>query len=253
HTFKDQEVLPEINLLINKLLDFGEIQRNYNLLAETYLLQGKLASIKLNIGDARQLFTKSERIAENHGLHLLARSISNEHDKLLEQLEILFRAPVSERLDVLEIDKTLDHMMGKKMMEPPELIDEDPILLVIMDKDGNACFNYNFRKDFEHSDLFSSFISAFNTFSSEVFSKTIDRIKIGDNFIFMKLVEPFVTCYVSKGQSYPALKKLNKFSDSIKNESEVWEKLIKAIKSSQEINMDKLPSLGTIVDQIFAH
>ncbi|MFW9785542.1 MAG: tetratricopeptide repeat protein, partial [Candidatus Heimdallarchaeota archaeon] len=252
-TFKDQEVLPEIDLLINKLLDFGETQSNYNLLAETYLLQGKLASIKLNIGDARQLFTKSERIAENHGLHLLARSISSEHDKLLEQLEILFRAPVSERLNVLEIDKTLDHMMGKKMMEPPELIDEDPILLIIMDKDGNACFNYNFREDFEHSDLFSSFISAFNTFSSEVFSKTIDRIKIGDNSIFMKLVEPFVTCYVSKGQSYPALNKLNKFSDSIKKESEIWEKLIKAIKSSQEINLDKLPSLGSIVDQIFAH
>ncbi|MFX1280647.1 MAG: tetratricopeptide repeat protein [Promethearchaeota archaeon] len=251
--YNDQEVLPEINLLINKLLDFGEAQNHYRLLAETHLLQGKLASIKLNMGDARQLFTKSERIAEEHGLHLLARTISNEHDKLLKQLESLSRIPLSERLDILEIDKTLDHMMGKKMMEPPELSDEDPILLIIMAKGGNACFNYSFRKNFDHRDLFSSFISAFNTFSSEVFSKTIDRIKIGDNFILIKLVEPFITCYVSKGQSYPALKKLNKFSESIKNESEIWEKLNNAIKVSQELSIDNLPLLGTIIDQIFTH
>ncbi|MFX1456845.1 MAG: tetratricopeptide repeat protein [Promethearchaeota archaeon] len=252
-SYNNQDVLPEINLLINKLLDFGEFQRSYRLLAETHLLQGKLALIKLNIGDARQLLTKAERIADEHGLHLLARTISSEHDKVLEQLEILIKAPVSKRLKILEIDKTLDHMKGKQMMEPPALVEEDPILLIIMDNSGIACFSHTFLEDFDHSDLFSSFISAFNTFSSEVFSKSIDRIKIGENTIFIKPVEPFLTCYVSKGQSYPAIKKLNKFSDSIKNKSEIWEKLNNAVKTSQELNIDNLPLLGTVVNEIFTH
>ncbi|MHA2283642.1 MAG: tetratricopeptide repeat protein, partial [Promethearchaeota archaeon] len=222
-TSNAQDILPEIDLLINRLTDFGEFQRSYRLLAETNLLQGKLALIKLNMGDARQLLTKAERIADEHGLHLLARTISSEHDKVLQQLERLIKAPVSERLELLEIDKTLDHMMGKQMMEPPDLVEEDPILLIIMDKSGNPYFSHVFIEDFDHSDLFGSFISAFNTFSSEIFSKSIDRIKIGENIIFIKPVEPFLTCYVSKGQSYPALKKLNEFSDSIKDKSEIWE------------------------------
>ena len=67
----------------------------------------------MNLGDARQLFTEAERIADKHGLHLLARTISTEHDKLLEQLEKWqdlgkIKAPISERLKFVEIDKTLN-------------------------------------------------------------------------------------------------------------------------------------------------
>jgi tetratricopeptide (TPR) repeat protein len=256
--YNNQEVLNDINLLINRLLKFAEAQNSFRLLAETSLLQGKLALIQMNLGEARQLFTKAERIAEEHRLHLLARVISTEHDKLLEQLEKWedlrkVKAPVSERLKYVEIDKTLNQMMGKQMMEPPDLVEEVPILLLIMDDAGNACFNHTFIKEWDFSTLFSSFMSAFNTFSSEIFSKTIDRIKIGENIIFIKPVEPFLTCYVSKGQSYPAIKKLNKFSDTIKSKSEIWKRLKIAAESSQELNVDNLPLLKTVVNEIFAH
>ena len=252
-TYNNLEVLPEINLLINRLLDFGESQNSHRLLAETNLLQGKLALIQLNMGISRQLLTKAERIADEHGLHLLARTISNEHDKVLQQLDKLIKAPVSERLKLLELDKTLDHMMGKQMMEPPELVEEEPILLIIMSKSGNSYFSHTFTENFDHGDLFSSFISAFNTFSSEIFSKSIDRIKIGENIIFIKPVDPFLACYVSKGQSYLAIKKLNRFSDSIKAESEIWERLNQAAKTSQELDLKNPPLLGAVVNDIFAH
>jgi tetratricopeptide (TPR) repeat protein len=255
-TYNNQEVLREINLLINRLSEFAESQHSFLLLAEIDLLKGKLALIQMNMGSARQLFTKGERIADEHGLHLLARAISTEHDKLLEQLEKwenLQKAEttVSERLKFVEIDKTLDHMMGKKMMEPPDLVEDDPILLTIMSKTGLPYFNHTFIKNWDHSDLFSSFISAFNTFSSEIFAKTIDRIKIGENIIFIKPVEPFLACYVSKGQSYPAIKKLNKFSDSIKNEKEIWDILNKAAKTSHELSVDSSPLLEAVVNEIF--
>lgn len=256
--YNKQEVLSEINLLINRLLDFANSQNSYRLLAEINLLQGKLALIQMNLGDARKLFTKAERIADDHGLHLLARAISTEHDKLLEQLDKWEelrkgKAPVSERLKFVEIDKTLDHMMGGRMIEPPDLVEEDPILLLIMNEDGNSYFIHTFIKDWDYKDLFSSFISAFNTFSSEIFSKTIDRIKIGENIIFIKPIEPYFTCYVSKGQSYPAIKKLNKFSESIKANAVIWEKIQNAAKASRELTVDNLPVLGNIVNEIFGH
>jgi len=257
-THNRQEALHEINPLINRLSQFAESQKSYSLLAETNLLRGKLSLIQMNMGQARQLFTSAERIADEHGLHLLARAISNEHDKLLTQLEKWenlreINAPVSECLKYVEIDETLDHMMGKQMMEPPDLIEENPILLLIMSDAGDTYFKHNFLKDWDYSVLFSSFISAFNTFSSEIFAKTIDRIKIGNNIIFIKPVEPFLVCYVSNGQSYPAIKKLNKFSDSLKNKSEIWDKLNKAIESSQEFDVDTLPLLGNVLKEIFTH
>jgi len=257
-SYNNQEILGKINPLIARLSEFAEFQHSFRLLAETNLLQGKLELIQMNMGKARQLFTKAERIADEHGLHLLARTISNEHDKLLTQLEkwenlSRVKAPVSERLEFVEINKTINHMMGKKMMQPPDLVEEEPILLLIMSEGGNTYFNHTFIKNWDYSSLFSSFISAFNDFSSEIFSKKIDRIKIGENVIFIKSVEHFLVCYVSKGQSYPALKKLKKFSNSIKNKSEIWEKLNKAAETSQELNVDSLPLLGTIVKNIFTH
>ncbi|MHA1988433.1 MAG: hypothetical protein ACW98D_17525 [Promethearchaeota archaeon] len=254
--YNNQEVLIEVKLLINRLTEFAELQHSFRLLAETNLLQGKLALIQMNMGDARQLFTKAERIADEHGLHLLARTISTEHDNLLEQLEKWeyfqkAEAPVSERLKIVEIEKTLEHMMGKNMIEPPDLVEEDPILLIIMSKAGNTFFNHTFIKNWDYGELFSSFISAFNTFSSEIFAENIDRIKIGENIIFIKPVEPFVACYVSKGQSYPAIKKLNKFSDSIKNKKEIWDILKKAASSNRELSIKNSTLLEDLVNEIF--
>ena len=255
-TYNKPESLDEINALINQLSEFAEAQHSFRLLAEINLLQGKLALIQMNMGDARQLFTKAEHIAEEHGLHLLARTISTEHDKLLIQLEkwenlLKPRTPVSERLKLVEIDKMLDHLMGKKMMEPPELEEEDPIFLLIMSEGGSVFFHHTFIKNWDHRDLFSSFISAFNTFSSEIFAKTIDRIKIGENTITIRPVEPFVACYVSKGQSYIAIKKLNKFSETIKNKKEIWDTLIKSTKTFQELDVNNTPLLREVVNNIF--
>jgi hypothetical protein len=91
---------------------------------------------------------------------------------------------------------------------------------------------------------------------------TGNSIPIGSNLkgkkkdpsiIFIKPVEPFLACYVSKGQSYLAIKKLNKFSESIKTKSEIWEKLNEAIKTSQILDVDSMPLLGNVVNEIFSH
>jgi tetratricopeptide (TPR) repeat protein len=252
----DVEVLEEIKPVITRLLKISEEQHSYRYIAETKLLQAKLALIQMDIEKAEQLLTLAQQLAEKHGLQLLAQKISHEHDKLLDQLEIWDKVkkeetPISELIKLASTDGVLERIQGKRAVESPELVDEEPILLLIMDNSGATYFNYTFMANWDHSDLFSSFMSAFNTFSDEIFSKSIDRIRIGENTILINPIESFLTCYVIKGQSYSALKKLNKFADVIKKKSEIWDSLVKSIKTSEMLDLNNPSSLGAAVKEIF--
>lgn len=208
------------------------------------------------MGDARRYLTQAQHIADEHGLKLLAREISSEHDRLLEvfdEWQKLERkkSSISERMNLAALDDTVVYMQGKRALNPPEIVDEDSIMLLIMGRDGVSYFNHSFVDDWDFDDLFSSFMAAFNTFSSEIFSKSIDRIKIDENLILINPVESFLVCYVIKGQSYPALQKLNRFSDAIKWKTDIWEALNRAVQTSETLELDHPPSLGEVVKEIF--
>ena len=255
-TNNDPEILDEITPLITKSLDMAEKTHNYRWLAETKLLQAKLAVIQMNIKEAKELMTHARRIADLHGLTLLAGRISSEHDKLLEQINIWDTTkkeeiPMAERIKIAATDGVLERIQGKRAVEPPELVNEEPILLIIMDNSGSTYFNHPFVLNWDYSDLFSSFMSAFNTFSSEIFSKSIDRIRIGENTILINPVEQFFVCYVIKGQSYPALQKLNQFSTVIKENMEIWQALNKSVETSEMLEFNKPPALKSVIDEIF--
>ena len=249
-------ILNDIKPFITKLLKESERVNSYTLQVQTYLLHGKISLLEMNMGDARRYLTQAQRIAEDHSLQLLARAISREHDKLLEQLdewEDLKRkkASISERMDLASLDITMDHMQGMRAIEPSVLVEEEPVLLLIMGEDGVPYFNHSFIEGWDDQDLFSGFMSAFNSFSSELFSKSIDRIKIDENTILLKPVESFMVCYVIKGQSYPALLKLTRFSDAIKWKPEIWDSLNKAVKTSEMLEFHNPSSLGDVVNEIF--
>ena len=96
-------------------------------------------------------------------------------------------------------------------------------------------------------------MSAFNNFSSEIFSKSIDRIRIGENIILINPIESFLACYVIKGQSYLALQKLTRFTEAIRENSEIWQALNKSVKTSEMLELDNPPALKTVIDEIFTN
>ena len=250
------EVLYEINLLIDKLQVIAEKQHSYRLLAEINLLRAKLALIQNKTDDAQRLLSEAQRTADWHGLNYLAHKISSEHDKLLEQLDMWEKlnktnAPMSERIKLASLDSVMERLHEKRAVEPSELIKEEPITLMIMDKTGASYFNHPFLEGWDHDDLFSSFLSAFNTFSDEMFSKSIDRIKIGENTILINPIEPFMVCYVIKGQSYQAIQKLDNFTETIKNNSEIWGALNNSVVTSEVLSLSRPSSLGSVVKEIF--
>jgi hypothetical protein len=254
--YNNPEILEEINSLISRLLDYAEKQHSYRFLAEGKLLQAKVALIEMKMESAKKFMTEAQRIAEIRGLNLIAQNISSEHDILLEgekDWENLKKedAPMSERIKLASVDRVVGRLSKNREIQPPELVEEEPILLLIMDNSGSTYFNHPFIANWDHSDLFSSFMSAFNTFVDEIFSKSIDRIRVGENTILINPVETFLACYVIKGQSYLALQKLTRFTKAIRKNAEIWKALNKSVKTSEMLEPDKPSALKSVINEIF--
>ena len=161
------------------------------------------------------------------------------------------KAPLSERLKHFSLEDDLNLMMRKKEIEQVEILLEEPLLLSIFSKGGISLYNQYFSKEWENKMMFSSFMTAFNTFGHEFFSKTLDRVKFGENTIIMSPLEDKILCYVIKGQTYPAQQKLNKFSEEIINSKEILDTLDKAIVKNTVLSSQNTPILGELVNSIF--
>ncbi|MHA2182739.1 MAG: hypothetical protein ACXAAH_15065 [Promethearchaeota archaeon] len=251
------EVLDEINPLISDLLIFAEKQNAFLWLAEIKLLQAKLSLIQLRFEKAKQLLTQAQRIAELHGLKLLASKISSEHDNLLEHLNEWVNlqrldAPMAERITLASFDGVVNRIQGKAALELPDLIHEQPILLLISGEGGFPLFSTQFGEKFTlEEDLISGFLAAFNNFSSEIFSKGLDRAKFGELMILMQSAGPFSVSYLFRGQTYLAKQKLTKFTERIQNTTYIWETLNKSYEMNQIIELKNNPPLELLISEIF--
>jgi tetratricopeptide (TPR) repeat protein len=253
----DISIIDEINPLINKIYKIAEKQNAHSWLADSKLLEAKLALIQMNFDKTKQLLIQAQRIAELNGLTTLALKISSEHDNLLEQVNEWknlknSNAPLSERIKLAAFNRVVDRMQGKSETEPVIIKPAIPVLLLIIGQGGFPLFSYQFEKVYEfEEDLLSGFLAAFNTFSGEVFSKGLDRVKFGEYMMLMQTVDEFSACYLFKGQTYNAKKKLSLFLSNIKHDSSIWDTLEFYYKTSRVVKLENLPSLESLILKIF--
>jgi len=138
------------------------------------------------------------------------------------------------------------------MINFPELADEEPVLLLIITDDGTCLFSNSFSENFPfEEDLVSSFLTAFNSFSEELFSKGLDRARFGDYIILMESVVNYSICYLFKGQTYLAKQKLVKFSERIQKTKSIWQLLEKFYKSNQILDIKDSTPLRSLITDIF--
>jgi len=253
----DLEILKEVNSVIMDLLKMAKDENSFSLLAETNLIQAKLALIQMNFGDARRFLTASQKIADEHGLQLLAQKISSEHDLLLEQFEMWenlknSNASMSERLELASINKIINRIQEKSGIDPPKMETEQPVLLAILSKTGYMVFSIPFTAEmtFDEKRL-GRFISNLSSSSDQLFSEAIDRIKIGDYIVLLKVVEDFSVCYVFRGQSYNAGQKLNNFSEVIRENKPLIKVLTTAVRTGQILELSEIPDLEELITNNF--
>jgi len=162
------------------------------------------------------------------------------------------QAPLQKRLEMASTDSILRRLQGKQSIDPPEMEEERPLLLIIMLSGGIPCFVHPFSDAWGvQEDMFSGFLSAVNSWGTGMFAQSIDRLGFGDNTILVNSLETFTVCYVIQGQSYPAQQKLTRFVTEIKNQPTIWDALIKSNTTSLVLDAGNTPALGTLVSEIF--
>jgi tetratricopeptide (TPR) repeat protein/tRNA A-37 threonylcarbamoyl transferase component Bud32 len=252
----DHELINEIKPNILKLLDLAEKNHSFPLLAEVYIFRARLALVTLELQEAQKLLTEAQNIAEKYHINNLAIRISTEHDDLLKRINRWegideSNTSLSERMQLAGIRQQMEQLIHKRAVNPLEVLYEEPIVLLIMGKNGLSYFSYPFRKDLDNNWLFTSFLSALTTLSTEIFSESIDRIQIGENTILINPIESFLVCYVIRGQSYQGKQKLNFFTKTINEDTEIWQSLNRAVQTGEELDIIYHPSLLAIINEIF--
>jgi len=253
----ETKILEEIHQLITRLLEIAEITHSFSLLAEVYLFKAKLELINFQITETQRLLIRAQQITQQYHLPRLEKKISMEHDQFLDKLDIWKElkhrnAPLAERLKRFSLEDDLKLMMRKKAIEDVEILPEKPLLLSIIAEGGVSLFTHFFSKEWEKKPMFSSFMTAFNSFSHEFFAKTLDRVKIGENTIIMAPFDENILCYVIKGQTYPAQQKLNTFLEGIKNSQVILDAINRSFSSGALLSEENTPVLGELVNTIFA-
>ncbi len=256
--YGDKEALIEAQLIFQDLIKTAKTQSNHHLLAEIYWLQSQLSAVQFDLNEARHMLTQAQIIAEEKGLTKLARKISKEHDQFLEKLDLweeLQKKDVSliERIKAAKFDEIVNNMWKQKELEILEEQDEESIVLLLLSESGLPIYSKNFdiSQDFDDM-LVAGFISAINNFIQEAFgvSGCIDRIKHEDNSIIIKKIASLYFCYVYKGESYAASKRIENFTTDIQK-SNIWKDLQKSQQITEILNQSAINRIDAIIDRIF--
>ena len=129
---------------------------------------------------------------------------------------------------------------------------DDPIFLSIIDNSGGCLFSKVFDQERNWNDqLLGFFLSAINKFCSNLFEGTIDRIIIGDYFLLFIPHGSFFCCYVFKGSSDFAHKRLNDFVEIIKGSSIIWKALSSFSESGSLLSTIIQDTLDLFATEIF--
>ncbi|GAG78562.1 unnamed protein product, partial [marine sediment metagenome] len=253
----DLTIIDEINPYISRLQENAEKENSYTIIARTNLLQARIALIQMNMGDARRFLTKAQEIADENGYQHLAQTISIEHDNLLGQLGVWenlkkTNAPLSERIDLASLSGSIENLIEAKEAIMPEILNEQPVLLLILMEGGVLLLSYQFADEWKSNDeIFGSFLTAFMSFSNEFFTEGLDRAIFGQYTVLMKTISKYSICYLYKGQTYLAQKKLGYFIERLQNVPSIMQTLDKFYETSQVIELKDFPFLEGFITEIF--
>jgi len=146
----------------------------------------------------------------------------------------------------------MENMVKRGMIEVPEMPKEDPVMLLILTEGGNLLFSKKFIEDFSfEDDILGGLLTTINYIISEVFSEGLDRAVFGPYTLLMMPIQPFLVCYIFRGDSYFAHHKIKSFLDSIQINSVIWQSLQKFFQKSKSVQLNDIPSLESMVMEIF--
>lgn len=88
-------------------------------------------------------------------------------------------------------------------------------------------------------------------FIKELFSEGLDRAIFGEDTLLMKSTPLFFISYISKGNTYYALQKINAFIENIQKDENIWKKLLKYYQANRSIQLGEIPLLESLISERF--
>ncbi|MCE7735296.1 MAG: tetratricopeptide repeat protein [Candidatus Heimdallarchaeota archaeon] len=254
--YGNEDILPELQNYADRLLQIAIEQSSSLIHVEAHLIQSKIALLEYDIDGARKLLTEAQLISEVKGLQRLAIRISIDHDALLSSIDrwnklIVDEAPLEDRLELANFEHVMKNLVKQKM-EIPEIIEETPLLFLILDKAGNSKYTLRFSNSrVINETLVGVFLTAIISFTKTAFSsdEPVERIKHQDYTIILKSVQSYLICYVFHGPSYFALQKINSLLNMITEDPSIIQLFDKY--KFQTIPEDD-PKLREIIQKVFA-
>ncbi|MFW9820370.1 MAG: hypothetical protein ACFFE5_12235 [Candidatus Thorarchaeota archaeon] len=80
----------------------------------------------------------------------------------------------------------------------------------------------------------------------------IVNILYGPMGIFFPVpLQPFLICYIFKGDSFYAQQRINNFFESNQNESLIWQSLQYFFQKSKSVELHSIPKLDLLITEIF--
>ncbi len=255
---EEMDFLEELKYHVKKLHQEGTAELAYPLLIQSIWLESQIALIELDVAKARRLFNSAQIMAEGKGYHTLARKISDNHDQLLEQLDLwekfTMQLPsVAERMELTHIESVMEEMVRGKglVFSEAEFEDEESSLIFIFSETGVVLYLEQFEPDLD-PDLIQKV-------SSNILERIHQSTRIGyiertlyDEYTYLiKKIEGFIFCYVFIGKSYQGIKKLDEFSQLIYGTNQVWEDLVSVDKDEKSLGFQERLIITQYVDNIF--
>ncbi|MFW9914397.1 MAG: tetratricopeptide repeat protein [Candidatus Thorarchaeota archaeon] len=254
----DYGELDEVKTYVARLLEIAEEQQSHWLLAETLLLKAKLALLELDVNSARRFLTRAQQIADEWDLRLLAMKVSSEHDALLNQLNlwetlVQRNASLPERLEIVQLEKLIGSMIRRRTIDDSQVPPEDPVMLLILSENGLCIFSKLFFSRPQVEDqLVAAFLTAITKLGTSIFeeSERVDRIVYQEHILALKPLGALIFCYAFKGQSYNALRKLDRLTSTIQGSTVAWSGLNRVVKTSQTLKRVEKAKIEEVVNKI---
>ncbi len=258
-TFENEEILKEIEDITNTLYNYAIKQNSMLMQAQTAWLKSKLALLKLDIKQARQLLAQAQEIANTQGLKHLAMLISSEHDSLLGQLAkydtfVDHTTMEEEGIQPQQLETTVLDMIRQNMPIITERPQEEPVMFLVVTGLGASLYSKNFLTSDQIDDrTIGGFLTAVQGFGKEMLgeSQSIDRIMYEEFTITLKALKSVMFCYVFKGQSYSALEKMDQLMKKIPESSEIYKILYSAPQEIQKLSKEHKDDLDRFISEIF--
>jgi hypothetical protein len=130
---------------------------------------------------------------------------------------------------------------------------EQPVQFMLVSADAGLNL---ISKEFEpylsvDETIMSGFLTAFTTFSSMYFTKRLNQLRFGKYTLLMRIEQPFLFCYIFRGDLVSAKGKLNEFIHQFRSKKDVWNSLSMTAQTG-EINYSDFFEIENTLSHVFS-